>query len=265
VGEEETGLTQPMTLLFRMGEFEKAAFDAYVKGHADQWYGVHGLWDLVRKAEEDGEIELPREDILFFGTPRDREVAVNSSRVTGVIGTDVWDLTYAECEGRRQVRRLSNFFRRYVPGFGTSYNIQSGTTVCVRETRRIMGEYKLTADDVLQARKFDDAVALGTYPIDIHSPTGKGTVLKHVQAGRAYGIPLRCLLPKGIDGLLTAGRCISGTHEAQSSFRVMAISMATGQAAGVCAALAARKARQPREVPFGEVQEEIVRQGGIIE
>ncbi|HNY64193.1 MAG TPA: FAD-dependent oxidoreductase [Deltaproteobacteria bacterium] len=265
VGEEGTGLVQPMTLLFRMGEFEKAAFDAYVREHPDQWYGIHGLWDLVRKAEEDGEIELPREDILFFGTPHEREVAVNSTRITGVIGIDVWDLTRAECEGRRQVRRLVNFFRRYVPGFGSSYDIQSGVTVCVRETRRIMGEYLLTADDVLEARSFDDTVALGTYPVDIHSPTGKGTVLRHVPAGRAYGIPLRCLVPKGVEGLLVAGRCISGTHEAQSSFRVMAICMATGQAAGVCAALAARKARQPREVPHGEVQEELVRQGGIIE
>jgi hypothetical protein len=265
VGEEETGLVQPMTLLFRMGEFEKAAFDQYVKEHPDQWYGIHGLWDLVSKAEEDGEIELPREDILFFGTPHVSEVAVNSSRITNVLGTDVWDLTHAECEGRRQVRRLSRFFRRYVPGFERSYNIQSGVTVCVRETRRILGEYRLTGDDILQARKFDDVIALGTYPMDIHSPTGKGTVLKHIPAGRAYDIPLRCLLPRHVENLLVAGRCISGTHEAQSSYRVMAISMATGQAAGICAALAAREARQPREVPFRDVQEEIIRQGGILE
>lgn len=264
VGEEETGLVQPMTLLFRMGEFEKAAFERYVREHPDQWYGIHGLWDLVEKAEEDGEIELPREDILFFGTPHEREVAVNSSRITSVLGTDVWDLTYAECEGRRQVRRLSRFFRRYVPGFEASYNIQSGVTVCVRETRRITGEYRLTGDDVLAARRFEDTVALGTYPMDIHNPTGKGTVLKPVPAGQAYGIPLRCLLPRRVENLLVAGRCISGSHEAQSSYRVMAISMATGQAAGVCAALAARESRPPREVPYGSVQEEIVRQGGIL-
>jgi hypothetical protein len=162
------------------------------------------------------------------------------------------------------VRRLSRFFRRYVPGFESSYNIQSGVTVCVRETRRIAGEYRLTADDIRQARKFEDTIALGTYPMDIHSPTGKGTILEHVPAGQAYGIPLRCLIPRRIGNLLVAGRCISGSHEAQSSYRVMAISMATGQAAGICAALAARESLQPREVPFGHVQEEIVRQGGII-
>ncbi|HQG31440.1 MAG TPA: FAD-dependent oxidoreductase, partial [Deltaproteobacteria bacterium] len=106
VGREDGGV-QPMTLLFRMGEFEKAAFDAYVKEHPDQWYGIHGLWDLIRKAEEAGELDLPREDILFFGSPHEKEVDVNSSRIINVLGTDVWDLTYAEWEGRRQVSMIS--------------------------------------------------------------------------------------------------------------------------------------------------------------
>lgn len=103
-----------------------------------------------------------------------------------------------------------------------------------------MGNYQLTAEDVLSARKFDDVIARGAYPIDIHNPHGKGTILKRLPPGEAYDIPLRCLLPKGVEHLIVAGRCISGTHEAHSSYRVMPISMATGQAAGVCAALAAR-------------------------
>lgn len=264
VGRDD-GLVQPMTLLFRMGEFEKAAFDAYIKEHPDQWYGIHGLWDLIRKAEEAGELDLPREDILFFGSPREKEVDVNSSRIINVLGTDVWDLTYAEWEGRRQVNMLAAFFRRYVPGFEKSYVVQSGSTVCVRETRRIIGEYLLTAEDVLEARRHDDVIALGTYPIDEHNPAGKGTVLKPVPAGKAYDIPLRCLIPKGVDNLLVAGRCISGTHEANTSYRVMPISMATGQAAGVCAAMAARTSRSPRQIPFQDVQKELIRQGAVLE
>lgn len=264
VGRDD-GLVQPMTLLFRMGEFEKAAFDAYIKEHPDQWYGIHGLWDLIRKAEEAGELDLPREDILFFGSPREKEVDVNSSRIINVLGTDVWDLTYAEWEGRRQVNMLAAFFRRYVPGFEKSYVVQSGSTVCVRETRRIIGEYLLTAEDVLEARRHDDVIALGTYPIDEHNPAGKGTVLKPVPAGKAYDIPLRCLIPKEVDNLLVAGRCISGTHEANTSYRVMPISMATGQAAGVCAAMAARTSRSPRQIPFQDVQKELIRQGAVLE
>ena len=97
--------------------------------------------------------------------------------------------------------------------------------------------------------------------MDIHSPTGKGTVLKHLPPGEAYDIPLRALLPRGIEHLLVAGRAISGTHEAHSSYRVMPISMATGQGAGVCAALAARLRIAPRSVAIAEVQSELRRQG----
>jgi FAD dependent oxidoreductase len=261
VGRESDELVQPMTLMFRMVEFERSAFAAYVKAHPDQWRGVHGLWDLIAKARAAGELDLPREDVLFFGTPRERELSVNSTRVTGVLGIDVWDLTYAEWQSRRQMRQIAAFLHRYVPGFEDSYVVQSGVHIGVRETRRIIGEYQLTAADVLEARKFDDVIARGAYPIDIHNPTGSGTVLQRLPAGEAYDIPLRCLLPQGVDRLVVAGRCISGTHEAHSSYRVMPIAMATGQAAGVCAALAARAHTTPRDLPAADVQRELRRQG----
>jgi hypothetical protein len=198
---------------------------------------------------------------LLFGTPHAREVSVNSTRVTGVLGIDVWDLTYAEWQSRRQMRQVAAFLHRYVPGFERAYIAQSGLTVGVREGRRILGDYQLTAQDVLEARKFDDVIARGSYPIDIHNPKGSGTILRRLPPGEAYDIPLRCLLPQGVENLIVAGRCISGTHEAHSSYRVMPIVMATGQAAGVCAALAARNGTSPRTVPVRELQQELVRQG----
>lgn len=258
------GLTQPMTLMFRMVDFERAAFQAYIREHPGEWRGVHGLWDLVRRATAAGELELPREDMLFFATPHDRELSINSTRVTRVLGVDVWDLSYAEWCGRQQMRQIAAFLRRYVPGFERAYVAQSGVHVGVRETRRIVGDYQLTADDVLHARKFDDAVARGAYPVDIHNPDGKGTVLKHVPLGDAYDIPLRSLMPLGLENVIVAGRCLSGTHEAHSSYRVMPIVMATGQAAGVCAALAANRGCTPRAVPVREVQRELLRQGASL-
>ena len=119
----------------------------------------------------------------------------------------------------------------------------------------------MTAKDVLTARTFDDVIARGSYPVDIHNPQGRGTILKHLPSGKAYDIPIRCLLPKDIENLLVAGRCISGTHEALSSYRVMPICMATGQAAGVLAALAAKKTCTPREVPIKLVQQVLTDQG----
>jgi hypothetical protein len=157
--------------------------------------------------------------------------------------------------------QIAAFLRDYVPGFAEAYVAQSGVQVGVRETRRILGDHMLTGEDILTARKFDDVIARGTYPVDIHDPNGKGTVLRSVPAGDAYDVPLRCLLPRDVDDLLTAGRCISGTHEAHSSYRVTPTAMATGQAAGVCAALAAASGRRPRDVDIAAVQAELIRQG----
>jgi hypothetical protein len=261
VGREEDGLVQPMTLMFRMADFAKHAFDTYISQHPGQWRGVHGLWELVRLAAERGELQLPREDILFFATPHPHEVAVNSTRVTQVLGTDVWHLTAAEWRSRMQMKQISAFLRQYVPGFATSYIVQSGVNIGVRETRRIIGDYQLTVQDILTARKFVDVIARSTYPVDIHNPKGSGTLLKRVPPGDAYDIPLRALLPQRVGNLAVAGRCISGTHEAHSSYRVMPVSMATGQAAGVCAALAAKAGKSLRDVPIREVQRELLVQG----
>ena len=265
VGRDADGLTQPMTLMARIGDFDRTHFAAYVKQHPGQWRGVHGLWDLIKEATDAGELKLPREDVLFFATPHEHEVSLNSTRVNRVLGIDVWDLTHAELAARRQLRMIEKFLRRRVPGFERAYVVQSGVQVGVRETRRIHGDYRLTVDDILGARKFADVIARGTYPVDIHSPTGKGTVLRHLPPGEAYDIPLRALLPRGIDGILVAGRAICGTHEAHSSYRVMPISMATGQGAGVCAALAAKSGVAPREVDLRDVQAELRRQGAMLE
>jgi FAD dependent oxidoreductase len=261
IGRETDGLVQPMTLMFRMVGFDEEAFGRYVAEHPDQWRSVHGLWDLVDEATAAGDLDLPREDILFFGSTHAGEVAVNSTRVSKVFGIDVFDLTRAEAVSHRQMAQISAFLHDYVPGFERSYVVQSGVQVGVRETRRILGEHVLTGDDILTARKFDDVIARGTYPVDIHDPHGKGTVLRSVPPGDAYDVPLRCLLPRGVEDLLTAGRCISGTHEAHSSYRVTPTAMATGQAAGVCAALAAAAGCRPREVDVRAVQAELLRQG----
>jgi hypothetical protein len=261
VGRDDDQLVQPMTLMFRITEFDRSHFEAYVREHPDQWRGVHGLWDLIRKAVADGNLRLPREDILFFSTLHEREVSVNSTRVNKVLGTDVWDLTYAEWKSRRQMRQIAAFLRHYVPGFDQGYIVQSGVNIGVRETRRILGEYQLTADDILEARKFPDVIVRSTYPVDIHNPEGIGTTLKRLPPGEAYDIPLRCLLPQRVEGLIVAGRCISGTHEAHSSYRVMPVSIATGHAAGVCAGLAVRDQKTPRAISASEVQAELIRQG----
>jgi hypothetical protein len=264
IGRSKDRMVQPMTLMFLLEGIVFEKFKEYVSKYPDEWHGVQGLTALMQQATKRGELRIPRENILLFGNVRPNRVLVNSTRVLDTLGTDVWDLTRAELEGRRQVAELTRFFRKYVPGFDAAYVGQSGITTCVRESRRIMGEYLLTAKDVLDAKKFDDAIALGSYPIDLHSPTGKGTILQKIKPGSAYSIPLRCLIPQKAENLLVAGRCISGTHVANASYRTMPICCATGQAAGVCAATAIKCKVKPRAVDYKQVQEELLRQGAIL-
>ncbi len=251
---------QPMTLYFRMGDCSLDEFRRFVHENPDQWSGVVGLSQKVKEAREKGEWSIPRDNVLLFGTPHDNEVSVNSTRVLRVLGTDVWDLTRAEWHGRQQMAEVAAFLKKYIPGFKAAYVVQSGSQIGVRETRRIVGDYQLTAEDLFEPRRFDDVIARSTYPIDIHNPHGEGTRLVHLPPGSAYDIPLRCLLPKKLDNILVAGRCISGTHEAHSSYRVMPVCMATGQAAGVCAALAASANCTTREVAVADIQKELRRQ-----
>ena len=147
------------------------------------------------------------------------------------------------------------FLMAQVPGFEQGHLTATGVQIGVRESRRIMGEYVLTGDDVLAARKFSDGIARGCYPMDIHSPEGTGTVIKELPPGQTYDVPYRCLCPRGFDNLLVAGRPISADHYAHSSLRVMPIAAAIGEAAGVAAARAAHQ-RQP----VGDIDMEVLRQ-----
>ena len=199
IGRED-GLTQPMSLMFRMVDVERRLFADYVRRHPDQWRGVHGLWDFVQKASEAGELDLPREDILMFGTTHPSEVAVNSTRVTRVLGVDVFDLTRAEVISHRQARQIAEFLRSRVPGFADAYLAQTGVGVGVRETRRVLGDYVLTGDDVLSAAAFDDVIARGTYPIDIHNPTGRGSTLRDLLRGRPTRSRCAACYPAGSTG-----------------------------------------------------------------
>ena len=246
-GRGRDHLTQPMTLNFRMANVDLAR----MPGGAE----LNRRYDL---AKAEGRVVCPRENVLWFHTTQPGVVHFNTTRVVGLSGVSAADLTAAELEARRQAHELVQFLVRDVAGFARAYLQQSAPQIGIRESRRIHGEYTLTGRDVVTARKFRDGIARSNYPIDIHSPTGAGTVIKAVPAGDWYEIPYRCLLPKGIDNLLVAGRCVSATHEGQSSLRVMPQCFAMGEAAGVAAAMAVERGCSPREVPGAEVRRAVL-------
>jgi hypothetical protein len=256
------GRVQPASLMFRLSHVDLAKTATYVRMHADQMRtslkahertahtltAVAGLYELWSQAQQDGLVDVPRELVSFFISPYPDEVTVNMTRVTSVDPLDPVDLTRAEVEARMQVMQLLQFFRERVPGFENARVAATGTQVGIRESRRIEGRYTLTADDVLHARQFPDAVARSAYPIDIHNPSGSGTTTHRPPPGSSYEIPYRCMVPINREQLLVAGRCISTTHEALASTRLTPTVMTLGQAAGTAAAIASERSETVSEI-----------------
>ena len=264
-GRPEDGLNQPASLRFILGNVDLPAladFLAQLDGTPRRPPKVEfgfsrGLGTapqieaLVNQAEAEGVLS-PAEGgyVQAFSIPgRPGEMAFNCPRITHVNGARVEDLTRSQILGRQRIPHIIEFCRRYLRGFGEAYLAWVAPMVGVRETRRIVGEYVLTADDVLGARKFEDRIAKNCYPIDIHNPAGEGTVLRSLPPGEYHEVPYRCLVPLGVDNLLVAGRCLSATFEAQGSIRIQANCRAFGEAAGVAAALCAARGCTPRDLP----------------
>lgn len=249
-GRKGDGLAQPMTLCFRMGGVDTARMP-----------DRPGITELYLKARAEGRIDCPRNDVLWFRTMRDDEVHFNTTRIIRADGTNAEDLTKAEIDSRRQVEQYVSFLKSDVPGFENAYLTMTAPQIGIRESRRIVGEYVLTAEDLLSARKFEDCIARGSYNIDIHDPAGGGTVLKRLPPGESYDIPYRSLVPKAIDNLLIAGRPISSTHEAHSAIRIMPIAAAIGEAAGAAAALCVRDNTIPRGLDPALLRQALLAQG----
>lgn len=220
-----------------------------------------GLRGNIKRAQKDG-LKIPTERTILITGLADDEIWVNMSRISGVDGTDAESLTHGEIEGRRQMKDIRRYLVEYVPGFENAYLDRVAPFLGIRETRRIVGKYVLTQDDILNCRRFDDAIAVASYPIDIHHPQGGGCTL--MWCGDCYDIPYRCLIPENIENLIVAGRSISTTHEALSSIRVMAPCMLMGEAAGRAAKIAVKKGIYPSQVDVQELQAEIIFEGGYL-
>lgn len=275
MGRESDGAMQPVTLFFRMADVDIPGLKAWMKENRDQLkdsptdeeidsseaVAFLGLNKLVKEAMERGEFPAeaaPR--ILFYELPRRGQIAINTTRLQGIDGTNVRDLTRAEIATRKQAWQIHKFLKAHVGGFEDAYILDTGVQVGIRETRHIVGDYKMTEEDVLRGRSFEDGIACGTFAIDIHPPEGEQQVF--TGSGKSvYEIPYRSLIPQGYDNLLVAGRSISATHAAFGSARVMATSVGIGQGAGTAAALAIKNGQSTREVDIKQVRRLLVEQG----
>ena len=265
-GNPEIGKVQPATLFFRINCVDSKRLEADVMAHLHEFRKVDGVsyralhW-WVAKAEEAGEWDIARKSVNIYRGVREDEWAVNCTRIANVDATDSESLTAGEAEGRRQVRELMDFFHKYVPGCEKAALMSSASTLGIRESRHIAGEYRLTADDLLTCQVPEDSILLASNSVDVHGRTGAmGTEYKTISGGNWYGVPYRSILPQGVDNLLIPGRCLSATSDAAGAVRVMPPCMAMGEAAGVAAALAAKGGTTPKKLDAGDLRAQLEKQ-----
>ena len=260
IGRPGDGKCQPVTLMFTIAGCNWKCVEA-----ARPDFEWKELW---AEAQRNGDMEPFQSVIMgWWWTPsRPDWVGCNFTHITDVDARSAADLTRATVEGRRQAWQSIDVYRKYVHGMENCYMVSTPNTVGVRECRRLTADYVLTEDDVKGRREFEDNICYGAFFIDIHHIDGPGMDRETWRPTRGfkYHIPYRCLVPRGVENLLAAGRCISVTHVALGSIRVMAQCLGTGEAAGVAAAISIQDGVTPRQVDVKKVQAVLREREGII-
>ncbi len=254
LGRKEDHLCQPMTLCFRVANVN---IEKYRKARPK----IDGLYKEMQKR---GEIKNIREDVLIFNNLINGVLHFNSTRVVKLNPVDAFDLTKAEIAAREQVLELFSFMKKNIDGFQESELLMTASAIGVRESRMIDGEHLLTGEELIACTRFEDSIALGNYDIDIHNPEGSGTSHYYFKEGQYYTIPYRSLIPKNVSNLLVAGRCISATHEAQASIRIIPIVCCIGEAAGTAIGIASSEKSDVRSVPIKALQKKLKEQGAVL-
>lgn len=223
LGRDGDEMCQPMTLCFRLCNVD---MEAYRREKSS-------INPLYNKFRAQGKIKNPRENVLIFDHFADGILHFNTTRAVKLNPVNAEDITKAQIETREQVFEMFYFLRENFSAFKNAELLMTAPEVGVRESRKIVGEYTLTKDDIIGCKHFLDSIAVGAYEIDIHSPDGTGTELVYLKPDQYYTIPYRSLIPKTLKNVLVAGRCISATQEAQSSIRIMPVVCNIGEGAGV--------------------------------
>ncbi|MFA6815385.1 MAG: FAD-dependent oxidoreductase [Lentisphaeria bacterium] len=238
LGRDKDNLTQPMTMMFKVGGLKKS----YDKKDILGWYKILA----ERFPESELLSKIPFNYPAIIKLPRKGEALFQWTHLKFRNGIDPDDLTAATLEGRRQVKYALEYFKSISDILGDVYLLGLPEVIGVRDTRRIIGDYYISDEDVTSGKKFDDAVCKVNFGIDIHEPDKKSqTVVGH----NGFYIPYRSLIPAGFDNILVAGRCISGSWLAHAAYRVTGNCVATGEAAGLAAAISCVENCSLRKVP----------------
>lgn len=258
VGDDQGHMLYP-SMMFRLNGIdpEKAG---------DAWRTIPAL---MEKAEAAGTHKFPRKAAIVRPQRSQIEWRVNFTQLaredgTAVSGLDPDEMTRGEIEGRRQAVQAFEFLRT-VPGFEKSYIVDLPPQLGIRETRRVVGGYRLSGEDVLGCASFEDSIGVNGWPMESHVAGDVIFKFPPIPESRGYNeLPYRMLVPQGIDNLLMAGRCASMTHDGQSAARVSGACFAMGEAAGAAADLALSGNTIPRDIAVEKLQQALQQQGAFI-
>lgn len=269
MGNEELNLMQPATMFFHICNVDHEAVEADIQANRHNFYRKDGVnyrsfhW-RVTEARENGDWDLKRVSIGLFRMPKPDEWCVNTSRIMGVDSTDNESLTNAEIMGRRQADQIIRFLQKYVPGCENAKIKSTASYIGIRESRHIQGDYRLTADDLLESKVPEDSILLAANSVDVHGRFGPTSNEYVPIKGDYYGIPYRSLVVKGVEQLLMAGRCVSADSTAAGAIRVMPPCMGMGQAAGTAAAMAVKGGTTVRNVDVQNLRSRLKENGAYL-
>jgi Pyruvate/2-oxoglutarate dehydrogenase complex, dihydrolipoamide dehydrogenase (E3) component, and related enzymes len=265
VGRDEDGLVQPSSLMYTIEGIDPK--NTLVCNHEEHYTVLSNGKEYLatcEKAAAEGLLPSNITIVRLYKTDTPGERLVNATQANGVNVLTEGDTEKAEVLLRQQIDTVNHFLRSEIPGFEKIRTRVSASTLGVRESRRIRGKYLLSAEDCLVGRRFTDCVVHNAdFVIDIHNPTGGGQAETDGCPHKAipYDIPMRSLQPLDVENLILCGRCISGSHRAHASYRVMNIMMAVGQAAGTMAAVSVKTAIPVSELPYEAVKTALEAQG----
>ena len=253
-GRETDGKMQPCTLMFKIGgvDYETAEFPYAFECTVETDKG-----ELQALAKE--LLPFPAGHVLLYRQPEPNTVCVNMTNAINIDGTDAKSVTEGIITCRSQIMPIIHFLREYVPGYENCWLMSTASLIGIRETRHFEGLESLSAEDIIEAKIYDNWVVRRAYfNFDVHNLTGasldKTGIQKNWKQDADYTIPYGCLLPVNVEGLLLSGRNISGSHLAHSNFRVMSVCIALGEAAGAAAAVAVKQKISLRDVAVEEIQ-----------
>ena len=276
------GKMQPGSLMFEMAGVDTERLYQFICRNAEEFtrlsdiisldggkknsrFVAQGYLSAVEKARKKGDLIIGRDSVQTISGFHPGWIHFNAVRLEDYGPLELWKRSESERQARISMESIAEFMKREIPGFKNAFIARAGMELGVRESRHIKGKYVLTEKNVTEGRKFSDTIGRGGFPVDIHGGNktavseGTGGLWKELKD--CYDIPYRALIPESVEGLLLAGRWISGTYEASASFRTQGVVMGFSQASGIAAALCVKHGCQPAQLPAARIQEKLIEIG----